>query len=628
VIDYLKFLDAGMTVIPVTLPGKEPSPVKDWLWGAWRRGVERDIYVNIWEKSKAEACAILCGKILVIDVDIKNDPAGKIVELFDAALRETLDAWTYESLVIETSPSGGRHYWFKVPDSMIVGSAPLAKISYTEEERFILGYPDERTSGVIIETKQDGGYCLCHPSKGYNEIQKTMFDIVELQADEVDLILQVARSFNRFVDETEIQKAPAMGDGTRPGDYYNRDADPEEIVWLLEKNGWKVLRRMRNKVFFNRPGSGSPRQCHADLCISTRTFICYSTNVTGFVAGSPYRFFSVYTRLEHGGDFNAAAKALKPLADTAKQIEAEAKAEEEVDELLANKFSIKKKPKNTFDFYIHERSGYGIKIYGVGFPGALVTYSGVEKSRKSSTVAAVVASSIRTSLGNAIKGTEKFPFVFKTAGKKILWIDTEQADVWFWENMRRVMVQSGLLDDSDLLTGVPMADFMPDERCLKTDALVTRLKPDILVLDGVTDFVWDPNDQKESMKFYLNYVRKWQAAGCMVKPIIHNSKDDTLRGHTGKLLQRKCDAALIINPDGENAIEITVKFIRGEKPDAFRLDVGRFNILYSGTVPEYDFEFGLDPQNMPTENDAPPPLPFDQNIITQSRPLLDDDLPF
>lgn len=624
-IDYLKFLNAGMKVIPVTLPDKTPAQVSGFLWGAWRREVSLEEYTRVWENSQATAAAIVCGKLLVIDVDSKNDPDGNIKELFDAALRENLDSWTYDSLVIETSPSGGVHYWFRVPDDMVKIGTNLAVVSYTDDERFKLGYPDERNTGVIIETRGEGQYCLCHPSPGYNEIQKSMFDIVELQADEVDLILQVARSFNRFVDETEIAKAPKMTDGTRPGDYYNRDADPEEIVYLLEKHGWKVLRRMRNKVFFNRPGSGSPRQCHADLCISTRTFICYSTNVTGFVAGSPYRFFSVYTRLEHGGDYRAAAVALKPLADTAKKVEDVAKAEGEVDELLANKFSIHKKPKNTFDFYIHERSGYGVKIYGVGFPGSLITYSGIEKSRKSSTVAAVVASSIRTSLGNTINGTEKFPFAFKTSGKKILWVDTEQSDVWFWENMRRVMVQSGLMEDSDLLVGVPMADFMPAERCLKVDALVDRLKPDILVLDGATDFIWDPNDQKESMAFYLNHVRKWLSAGCMVKAVIHNSKDDTLRGHLGKLLQRKCDAAFVISAEGENAIEIVTKFIRGEKPDAFRLDVGRYNILYSGTVPDYDFEFGLDRSDIPIEPEA---AEFKPGVVTRVARMNDEDIPF
>lgn len=602
-IDFLRFRNEGILAIPIVLPTKGPAGYLNW--GKWNKAEVSDQEYNKAWSVPHDGIAIMCGTIEVIDVDSKNDPTGNISKAFDDLLRNELGG-TYNKLFIETTLSNGVHYWYKTSEQR--SSTPLAKYGYNDDERFELGKKDTCLFGVVIETRGFGGYCVCHPTPGYAAIQGDAFSIPLITDDERDLIWMLARSFNSY-SEPAIISNPGKS-SLRPGDSYSETASVSDVISCLEDAGWRTIRKVGDKVFFNRPGSSSPKQVHADLCISKRTFMNYSTNVDKFQTGRGHSFFAVYAICKHGGDYGAAAKKL---AETYKPVDFKPTEQEESDswaELLKNAFSIAKKPAVDFFFWITQRiNPYRTDRHGIAFLGALITISGIEKSRKTTFLGAIIAAALRK---KAIPGVERLPFEWQSSGK-VLWVDTEQPEMWFWWTIWRIYVQAGMeLDDQNSFLALQTKKMMPKERVAAIDMAIERFKPSILVIDGATDCLWDPNDQKESGEFYEKHIKRWTSNGVNVWTVIHESKDESLRGHIGKLLQRKCDAAIGVKSIDESTVEVVMKMTRGQKPDAFTMSAGQNGILYVNEMPAYNFNLGGQNQEVAPVAAAPEePIPDD-----------------
>src|SRR5262245_57977198 len=112
---------------------------------------------------------------------------------------------------------------------------------------------------------------------------------------------------------------PPRHDGrVSPGDAFNK-AGPE---WdeLLLPHGWELMWRRGRRAAWRRPGkTADGLSATTGVCSNEHSgelFACFSSNAPPFEGPTSGRIcsvhskFAVYTLLNHGGDFSAAAKAL------------------------------------------------------------------------------------------------------------------------------------------------------------------------------------------------------------------------------------------------------------------------------------------------------------------------------
>ena len=146
---------------------------------------------------------------------------------------------------------------------------------------------------------------------GYENLQGDLANPPVLTADERNTLLSAAWSLNEYMPL--VADAPVRGvplaqylDGPpspRPGDDFNARGD---VPSVLTRHGWTLAKPGENE-YWRRPGKTSGWSA----TLKDRVFYVFSSNATPFESNQPYSPFSVYTMLEHGGDYARSASALR-----------------------------------------------------------------------------------------------------------------------------------------------------------------------------------------------------------------------------------------------------------------------------------------------------------------------------
>jgi len=316
------FVKAGLCVLPAVRRGDTKRPAV----ASWKRYQDRlpsNDEVGSWFGDASEgdgrAVCIVCGAVSghLEMIDFDNWDGGG-AEAF-AAWREAVDAQApglVDRLVIETTPSGGRHVVYRC-ESPVCGNTKLAQrwIETDDATPVVLGakeYAPRRdpatgawaAAATIIETRGEGGLFLCAPSPGYAVVQGDLADPPVLTAAERDVLLGAAWA----LDETPM---PVVGgasedaqpcDALRPGDDFNERGDMRE---LLPRHGWTLVKAGENE-HWRRPG----KPAGTSATLKGRVFYVFSSNAPPFEPQTGYAPFAVYAMLEHGGDYAKAASTL------------------------------------------------------------------------------------------------------------------------------------------------------------------------------------------------------------------------------------------------------------------------------------------------------------------------------
>lgn len=210
----------------------------------------------------------------------------------------------------ETTPGGGIHWLTRCAE--IAGNTKLARRPKRPDEQ---KHPNDRTK-VLIETRGERGYAILaptngrvHPSGGeYRLLSGGVESIATITPEERSDLWALARTFDqlREPDRHEMRTGEHVrAANSRPGDdYITRTVWPD----VLEPHGWMLVFERNGVGHWRRPGKDrgiSATTNHADSDL----LYVFSTS-TEFESERAYNRFSAYAILNHGGDFQAAAKAL------------------------------------------------------------------------------------------------------------------------------------------------------------------------------------------------------------------------------------------------------------------------------------------------------------------------------
>lgn len=282
----------GLSIIPVS---SQKIPFKSWVEYQTKIAPISEWHTHFCNQGTV---GIITGKVSrnleIVDVDVKNDPSGTIMNEF----RELIPPDLYSRLIVQTTPNKGFHLGYSCPDAIIEGNQKLAL--HTDKS-------------VIIETRGEGGY-FC-TSKINNKVLQGTFNLEGLDVNlpiispaEREFLLETARSLTRYFPSITDGK-PSKNDKpffyTEPAinDFNNK----YHIIELFIKHGWSVTNEDDEKYYLLRNGS---QAAHSGYYFKdSKTFFCFSTS-TGFKTEKPYNNFQILQILEGKDNYNTTLKLL------------------------------------------------------------------------------------------------------------------------------------------------------------------------------------------------------------------------------------------------------------------------------------------------------------------------------
>jgi hypothetical protein len=289
-----KYLEQGINTIAVN---ENKQAIFPWKVFQEQMVSEEELSRQMGD-NRAKGVAIICGAVSgnveVIDIDTKY-------ETFDlwSAIKDAIPHDLFLKLHIVKTRSNGKHLIYKC--EAIEGNQKLAQRLPTLEER--KNNPSIK-SYCIIETRGEGGYVVAPPTDGYL-VEQEGINVISL--DEREVLFEIMRSFNEIFEEQVIeahQRPSTKEYGVSPFDDYNRRGD---IVGLMERNGWKVVKQSSERIYFLRPGSGAEHS--GSFNIAMGLFSVFSVN-TPFQVQKGYKLSAVFAIMECGSDFKLAARKL------------------------------------------------------------------------------------------------------------------------------------------------------------------------------------------------------------------------------------------------------------------------------------------------------------------------------
>lgn len=134
---------------------------------------------------------------------------------------------------------------------------------------------------------------------------------------------------------------------------------------------------------------------------------------------------------------------------------------------------------------------------------------------------------------------------------KILMIDTEQTDTDVWNAYDRMLKRAESDDNNKVIFVGMRGKSTYEERIKSIKALIENHRPQLVIIDGITDLLTDINNNIEAvgvMDLIKNMTEKYNLS--ILTTIHPNKKDLTPRGHIGSYAIQKSESSLIIKTNG------------------------------------------------------------------------------
>lgn len=199
----------------------------------------------------------------------------------------------------------------------------------------------------------------------------------------------------------------------------------------------------------------------------------------------------------------------------------------------------------------------------------LVARPGAGKSRTCEAVAA----------GWLNKEADALGFHFMHTQGKLLYIDTERSRndcIIGMKTIRKRVGEAQELYEGTMFKNMVMFNFKEisdrKERQRRLKRLLDSDEFGMVILDGSTDFIYDPNDAEEGNKFIDYLVKIAVEKNLGILNTIHDNPGQSsagkARGHFGSELLRKSQSVLYLKKDGDSSEKIiTTQFDYGKNRD-------------------------------------------------------------
>ena len=303
ILDFaLLYVLACLSIIPIRADGSKAPAISSWKEYQSRRPTQQELHS--WFSGETNYGIAIIGGLVSCGLEILDFEADAPIRFFEITMEALGVGDLLRKLVRVATPSGGIHFFYRC--SIVMGNQKLAQV-----------LDDHGKRKTLIETRGEGGYVVavgspaaCHrTNRPYQLISGDLCAIPNISPAERDLLLTVARSF----DQVEPKKTVAavvnthFSTGLRPGDDFNLRANWSDI---LGPHGWKFQFERDTQSYWCRPGKLLGVSATTNYKESDLLYI-FSSNADPFEPETAYSKFAAYAFLNHGGDFQAAARELK-----------------------------------------------------------------------------------------------------------------------------------------------------------------------------------------------------------------------------------------------------------------------------------------------------------------------------
>ncbi len=292
----------GIPAIPIAI---DKTPNRKFSWEDYQGGFTDESVIDLLPWVGASGLGLINGPnhLRTIDIDAGTDSDGNKIPVPQELVRELLKMLHLPDDYVWALPSQsgfGVHVYFycDIPGIALTGKNEPPKNRY-------VGYSRDGSFKQIELRIHD-----CYSILGSLPTEAMLES--EIQTVKLAYLVPVLKEVAYF-PPIHGSRNGSIGNSLNPdfpGGDFNQRCTGGELESLLTKHGWTIHEKAENYIDFIRPGHSSNR-LDARLFTDTKVFYVFSPNAAPFKADAAYAPFPLYTLLEHGGDFSAAARELR-----------------------------------------------------------------------------------------------------------------------------------------------------------------------------------------------------------------------------------------------------------------------------------------------------------------------------
>lgn len=175
-------------------------------------------------------------------------------------------------------------------------------------------------------------------------------------------------------------------------------------------------------------------------------------------------------------------------------------------------------------------------------------------------------------IGGLLNPTQRSDFgIHNLPQTEVLWVDTEQSRTHVQLTARRVHLLAGYDPDvsNDHFRMLALREVEPKLRSKLLFEALQAWKPRVVVIDGISDLIYNTNDLEESETLITQLMATSSRLKCHIVVVLHtNPNSDKARGHIGSALLRKAETVIYVRKAGECSIA-EPQFTRNEPFERF-----------------------------------------------------------